>query len=125
MRHFAVSATTRTLRRRNESVALDCVKVLVVREGSLILDDQRPPRPVASGTVLLVAPHATLGFDPEGSVTVTALFIDTDYLIEHLFWQHLDVIPDRDAARDLAARLYPDPFQVLRLGEQRTEQLGP
>ncbi|MFT3799140.1 hypothetical protein [Microbacterium sp.] len=53
------------------------------------------------------------------------LLVDADYLIEHLFWQHLDVIPDRDAARDLAAKIYPDPVQVLRLGEHEVERLAP
>lgn len=55
---------------------------------------------------MLIAPRAVIGYDPEGPVTITTLAVDTDYLIEHLFWQHLAVIPDRDAARDLAAKLY-------------------
>lgn len=35
---------------------------------------------------------------------MTTPALDTDYLIEHLFWRCLDVIADRDAARALAAR---------------------
>lgn len=82
-------------------------------------------QPVGASEAILIAPGAVIGYDPEGPVTITTLAVDTDYLIEHLFWQHLAVIPDRDAARDLAAKLYPDPVQVLRLGEQGVKQLGP
>ncbi|WP_147522555.1 hypothetical protein [Brevibacterium senegalense] len=51
--------------------------------------------------------------------------VDTDYLIEHLYWQHLELIPDRDAARDFATKLYPDPVQILRPGEREVRRLGP
>lgn len=74
---------------------------------------------------MLVAPNVPLGYAAEGTTTVSTVAVDTDYLIEHLFWQHLDLIPDRDAARELAAKLYPDPVQVLRLGEREIERLGP
>ncbi|MFT3861002.1 hypothetical protein [Micropruina sp.] len=90
---------------------------MFVRSGSMILLGDCPPSPVAAGDVALIAPNVLVGSDPEGRVDVTMLLIDADYLIEHLFWQHLDAIPDRDAARDLAAKLYPDPVQVLRLGQ--------
>ena len=42
-----------------------------------------------------------------------------------MFWQHLDVLADGEAARDLATHLYPDPVQVLRVGESQAERLGP
>lgn len=91
----------------------------------MILQGHAPPRPASVGDVVMTAPEVSVGYAPEGGVTVTTLLIDTDYLIEHLFWQHLDLIPDRDAARDLAAKLYPDPVQVLRLEEREVERLGP
>src|SRR5690606_16039680 len=66
-----------------------------------------------------------VGSEPEARITITTLHLDTDYLIEHLFWQRLDLIPDRDAARDRAAKLNPEPVQVLRLGEREVERLEP
>lgn len=105
--------------------SFDCVRLVFPRDGSLILDGELTVQPLSVGQVALVAPGALIGYQAEGLVATTTLLIDTDYLIEHLFWQHLTLIPDRDAARELAAKLYPDPVQVLRIGERETEHLGP
>lgn len=105
--------------------AHDCITIHIVRSGSVILTSGDLQKPIRVGDVTLIAPLTLTGYVPEGKAGITTLLIDTDYLIEHLFWQHLAVIPDRDAARDLAARLYPDPAQVLRLGEPEIERLGP
>lgn len=105
--------------------AHDCITIHIVRSGSVILTSGDLQKPIRVGDVTLIAPLTLTGYVPEGEAGITTLLIDTDYLIEHLFWQHLAVIPDRDAARDLAARLYPDPAQVLRLGEPEIERLGP
>lgn len=51
--------------------------------------------------------------------------VDTDYLVEQFFWQHVDVFADRLAAYDHAARLYPEPVQGLRAGEAALALLGP
>lgn len=114
-----------TTRKCQSPTGHDCVQLVVVRDGSAVLSGDCTPRPITVGHALLVAPEVRLGFQPEGEVTITRLMVDTDYLIEHLFWQHLDLIPDRDAARDLAAKLYPDPVQVLRLREREAGRLGP
>lgn len=71
---------------------------------SFTLDVDKEPQSVAAGDAVLVAPHIQFGYQPEGSATMTTPALDTDYLIEHLFWRCLDVIADRDAARALAAR---------------------
>lgn len=120
-----VIALTITTRKRQSPTGHDCVQLVVMRDGSAVLDGDYPPRPTAVGDALLIAPDVRLGFQPEGEVTISRLMVDADYLIEHLYWQHMGVIPDRDAARDLAAKLYPDPVQVLRLGERQIEHLGP
>ncbi len=120
-----VASLTRVARRRVEPTAYDCVRFLLIRHGSAILCGDCLHHPIRVGDVTLIAPQIVLGYEPEGTASVTTLSIDTDYLIEHLFWQHLDLLPDRDAARDLAAKLYPDPVQVLRPGEREVERLGP
>ncbi len=110
--------------RPEASSAYDCVRVVVIRDGSAFISGDCV-QPVTVGDAVLIASSARFGYEPEGRVSMTTLNLDTDYLIEHLFWQDLDVIPDRDAARDLATKLYPDPVQVLHLGEREVEQLGP
>ncbi len=121
----AVRCSSQSSRRITRATGYDCVRVVVVRDGSVLLADDSKLRTAACGDAVLIAPGAVLGYEPEGQVCMTTLLIDTDYLIDHLFWQHLDLIPDRDAARELAARLYPEPVQVLRLGEREVERLGP
>lgn len=119
-----ILARTIINRRRVETAGYDCVSFWLVRDGSMLLLTNDEFQPLSIGDCVLAAPHTPIRYSPEGAVTLTSLLIDTDYLIEHLFWQHLDLIPDREAARDLAAKLYPDPVQVLRLGERQTQRLG-
>lgn len=120
-----IYATTARHRRIMAATAYDCVRFMVVRDGSLILTNAGVGGSAAVGDVVLVAPNVEFGYEPEGIVTLTTLVVDTDYLLDQLFWQHLDVLADREAARDLAARLYPEPVQVIRLREPGVERLGP
>ena len=122
-----VVARHETTCKQRLSSTLDCVQFVFVRAGTMLarLGKQTDSFPVPAGVSLLIAPGTDFECQPEGEVELTTLLIDTDYLIEHLFWQHLTLIPDRDAARELAAKLYPDPVQVLRLGEREVERLGP
>lgn len=120
-----VVASTRHSRLSLDQQGYDCVSILVVREGSVILTSDHMQHPIAQGDAVLVAPQTPMSYAPEGLAATTTLLIDTDYLVEHLFWQNLDVIPDREAARELATRLFPEPVQVLRLGERQLERLGP
>lgn len=122
---WPIRGHSRTSRRRTSLASYDCVRLILVRDGSVVLRIDDTEHPATVGDTVLVGPGTPFGYDPEETSTITTLMIDTDYLIEHLFWQHLDLIPDRDAARDLAARLYPEPVQMLRVGEQEVEQLGP
>lgn len=119
-----VLARTIITRRGIESSEYDCVSFCIIRDGSMLFTADDGLRPLTLGDCLLTAPHTPIRCLPEGEVMLTLLLIDTDYLIEHLFWQHLAIIPDRDAARDLAAKLYPDPVQMLHLGERQLERLG-
>ena len=105
--------------------AYDCVTIHIVRNGSVILTSGDLQRPIRTGDIVLVAPLASTGCIPEGVAEVTTLLIDTDYLTEHLFWYHLDLLPDRDAARDLAAKLHPDPIQIISIGEREIDDMGP
>ncbi|EEB0288070.1 helix-turn-helix transcriptional regulator, partial [Salmonella enterica subsp. enterica serovar Typhimurium] len=121
----AVLATRLTTRRAVPPTGCDCVRLVVVNAGSVLPSGEPKLRPLTVGDIVLIAPVVRFGYLPEGEAVVTTVFIDTDYLIEHLYWQHLELLSDRDAARDLAARLYPEPVQILRLGELESDRLVP
>ncbi|MFV4912410.1 AraC family transcriptional regulator [Microbacterium lacticum] len=108
-----------------DPVAYDCVKVIVVRAGSAILFSEFGTRHVNVGDVVVLAANTLCGAEPEGWVTTTTLYLDRDYVIDQVFWQHAEQFTDRlDAKRFLDTR-YAEPAQVLRLGEDRAGLLMP
>lgn len=120
-----VYAASTTHRRITPAASYDCVRFVIVRDGSVLLTGTDPLVSAVAGDVLMVAPNAPFGYEPEGIVTVTTVAVDTDYLVEQFFWQHTDVLADRLAAHDHAARRYPEPLRVLHIGETALECLGP
>lgn len=117
---------------RNQSIyapipplAYDCVKLIFVRHGSAVLLSEFGERPVAVGDVVVLGANTLCGSEPEGSITVTTLYLDRDYVIDQVFWQHAALLADRLDAQDFAKELYSEPAQVLRLGEDRAGLLMP
>ena len=103
----------------------NCVQLLIIREGTLLFKQGDTKRRICLGEIVLVSPRTNLVCEAGSEATVTKLLIDTDYLIESIYQQHLDRLPDRHAARDLASKLYPDSVLVLRLGRKTVEHLAP
>src|SRR5690625_4211732 len=58
--------------------AYDCVKVIVVRDGSAILLSEFGQQPVKSGDVILLGSNVLCGSEPEGHVTATTVYLDTN-----------------------------------------------
>ncbi|NLU83006.1 helix-turn-helix transcriptional regulator [Rhodococcus sp. HNM0569] len=106
-------------------MAYDCVKLLFVRHGSAIMLSEFGERPVSVGDVIALAANTLCGSEPEGAITVTTLYLDRDYVIDQVFWQHAALLVDRLDARDFADELYSEPAQILRLGEDRAGMLMP
>lgn len=106
-------------------VAYDCVKVIVVRDGTAILFSEFGQKPVRPGDVIVLGPNVLCGSEPEGHITVTTIYADTDYLLDQLFWQHADILADRLDAQGFADTIYTEPAQILRLGEDRAGLLTP
>lgn len=121
----ALVARTRTLHRPVGPVAYDCVKLIVVRDGSAILFSEFGQKPVRPGDVILLGPNVLCGSEPEGHITVTTIYADTDYVIDQVFWQYVGFLHDRFDAQDFAATIYTEPAQILRLGEQRAGMMMP
>lgn len=118
-------ARTRTIHRPVGPVAYDCVKLIVIRSGSAFLFSEFGKKPVGPGDVVLLGANVLCGSEPEGHVTVTTIYADTDFLLDQLFWQYADILRDRLDAQGFADTIYTEPAQVLRLGEDRTGMLMP
>lgn len=55
---------------------------------------------------------------------MTTVYLDPDYAIDSFYWQHASLLLDRLEAQDVAATVFAEPVQVLRMGEHRLEPLG-
>lgn len=118
-------ARTRTIYRPIDPVAYDCVKLIFVRHGSAVLLSEFGEKPVTVGDVVALGANTLCGSEPEGSITVTTLYLDRDYVIDQVFWQHATLLADRLDAQGFAEELYSEPAQVLHLGEDRAGMLMP
>lgn len=118
-------ARTSTLDSPIAPVAYDCLKVIVVRDGSAILLSEFWQKPVRSGDVIVLAANTLCGSDPEGRITVTTIYADSDYVLDQLRWQYAGVISDRLDAQGFIETVYAEPVQILRLGEARASALLP
>nr|WP_255662376.1 AraC family transcriptional regulator [Sediminivirga luteola] len=120
-----IVARSTTVSSARPPVAYDCVKLIFVRYGSSILLSEFGERHVKVGDVIALAANTLCGSEPEGSITVTTLYLDRDYVTDQVFWQHAGLLTDRLDAQDFTAELYSDPAQILRLGEERAGMLMP
>ncbi len=120
-----IVASTQTFHRPVGPVAYDCVRVIVVRDGSAILFSEFGQRPVNVGDVILLVANTLCGAEPEGHITATTMYADTDYVIDQVFWQNAGVLLDRLDAQAFVATVYTEPAQILHLGEGRAGMLMP
>lgn len=106
-------------------MAYDCVKIIVVRDGSAFLFSEFGQLPVKPGDVILLGANVLAGSEPEGHITVTTIYIDTDYVLDQVRWQYAAFLEDRLDAQGFVERIYTEPAQILRLGEDRAGMLMP
>lgn len=123
--HQVLLGRTHTIHRPIGPIAYDCVKLIVVRDGSAILFSEGGEHPINVGDVVLLAANTLCGSEPEGHITVSTIYADSDYVLDQLFWQHADLLCDRLDTQELADTLYTEPAQILRLGEHRAGMLMP
>jgi AraC-like DNA-binding protein len=101
------------------------VQLAVVRDGSAIVCSQFGQRPATVGDALLLCANTLCAVEPEDRCTVTLVRIDTDYLIDQVFWEHVGLLSDRLDARELAGKLYLEPDQLLRIGIEQLDRIAP
>lgn len=106
-------------------MAYDCVKIIVVRDGSAFLFSEFGQQPVKPGDVILLGANVLCGSEPEGHITVTTVYLDTDYVLDQVRWQYAGFLQDRLDAQGFADTIYTEPAQILRLGENRASTRRP
>ncbi len=120
-----IIARTATIHQPMAPAAYDCVKLVVVRDGSALLLSEFGQRFVTVGDVVVLNANVLCGSEPESHITTTTIYLDTDYVIDQVFWQHACLLHDRLDAERFTNAVYSEPSQVLRLGEDRTGMLMP
>ena len=75
-------ARTRTVHRPVGPVAYDCVKFIIVRHGSAFLFSEFGQQPVKPGDVVMLGANVLCGSEPEGHITVTTIYADTDFMLD-------------------------------------------
>lgn len=120
-----VVARTECVHQRRDPIAYDCVKLIFVRAGSAWLFSEFGERPIRLGDAVLLAANTLCGAESEDWITTTTLYLNRDYVVDQVFWQHAAILADRLEAKDFLAARYAEPAQVLRLGEHRVGCLMP
>ena len=121
----AIAAKTGTIQRVIDPVAYDCVMLVIVRSGSAILLGEFGTRHVNLGDVVVLDANTLCGVEPEGRLTTTTLYLDRDFVVDQVFWQHAAQFKDRLDASTFLDVHYAEPAQVVRIGADRAGLLMP
>lgn len=118
-------ARTRTFHPPIDPATYDCVKLVIVRDGSALVYSEFGEKHARVGDVLLLGANVLCGAQPEGHVTVTVIYLDLDFILDQFFWQYIDLVQDRFASQSVADTIYTEPAQLMRLGKDRVGLLMP
>lgn len=123
--HVPLIARTRTTYQPVGPVSYDCVKIIVVREGRATLFSEFGQWSVVVGDVVVLSANVLCGSEPESHITTTTIYLDTDYVVDQVFWQYGGLLRNRLEAQQLTETIYNEPAQVLRIGRDRLGMLIP
>ena len=118
-------ARTRSIHRPLGPVVYDCLRLVFIRSGSAIVFSEFGRQAVSVGDAIMLGPNVLFSSEPEDHVTVTAIYIDTDFALDQFFWQHSSILHDRLDAVEVAEKIYSEPAQNLRLGRDRAGSMMP
>jgi AraC family transcriptional regulator len=74
-------------------VVFDCVKLVLIRERSTILTTENDTTFASEGDLVFLRTATLCRGMPERTVTISTLYIDTDYLFELWVWQRAPINP--------------------------------
>ena len=120
-----IVAETSTHKRPILPVAYDWVRLVFLRSGTAIVYSEFGEQPVRPGDGFLLGANVLSGCHPEEPVTTTTVFLDFDYLVDKVFWQHSAVLADRLEACELLEGPYVEPAQLLRLSAEDFDRVFP
>lgn len=126
--HSAISpviARTYTVDKSNTPAQYECMQLVVVRSGSAILSTAAGKIAVGEGNVILIGPGAKCNYFPETSLTVSAVFLNTKYFFDHVFWQVFSTVPCREDAHGMAAATFVGTVHSMGIGQHRIGLLTP
>lgn len=121
----ALVARTNTLDRRIGPVSFDCVKFIFVRSGSAVLDGEFGERLIASGDVVLLNSNIVCTASPQGTITVTTVYLDIDFMLDQLLWQNIDILHNRRDALGFAEMTFTEPGQILHPSQDQNVLIAP
>ena len=123
-RHGPFYAATTVHNREVAPAAYDCVKFVVVRSGQARLLSDHDEFHVAVGDIAVIGPNILCGAIPQESVSATTVYVNEDYVVDQLFWQHTDKFITRRDVIWFIETHYPEPIQLIRFGEQAVMSLS-
>jgi len=124
-RYGPVAVETREFRRPVPSVAFDCVKLVLIRDGSTILTTEWGTTRVGKDDLVLLRTAVPCSGTPEESVTASTLYLDTDYAFELWFWQLAPEGYDKEALRaHTLSRDFLPPLTHIRPGPAIAAHVG-
>lgn len=120
-----VIARTETIRKSLEPVAYECARLFVVRKGSAVLSSELGKQSVHVGDVVLLSTNTVCGIEPEDGVTITEIYMDTNYVIDQIFWRHVRFLSDRFDAKKFISDICVETPQIIHLDldEKHAEML--
>src|SRR5690625_7672963 len=80
-----IIARTATIHQPMAPAAYDCVKLVVVRDGSALLLSEFGQRFVTVGDVVVLNANVLCVSEPECQITTTTIYLDTDYVIVQVY----------------------------------------
>ena len=119
-----VMVQTRSYTRPVDPVAYDCVKVMLIRQGSVILFSEFGERPARAGDLIVLCATTLCGAVPEGTVTVSTAYVDADYLLDQLAWRHAEHLADRYATEAMIERSFHLRADLIHLNRRTAERLA-
>src|SRR5699024_662792 len=102
-------ARTRSIYHPIGPMVYDCLKLVFIRSGSAIVFSEFGHQPVSVGDAVMIGPNVLFSAEPEEPVTLTAIYVDTDFALDQFFWQHSAVLHDRLDAQGFAEKVYSEP----------------